>query len=737
MTVDPDRRHATVTKLLDGRVLIAGGNSAATPGAAKFSSAYLYDPATETFTLTGSMTVARSLHTATLLPNGKVLIAGGFNGSNLASAELYDPASGTFSATGSLQTDRSQHTATLLQDGTVLIAGGFNGGASDALDTAEIYSPSAGTFALTGQMTAKRNTHTATLLNNGKVLLAGGVGALPTIATAEIYDPAAGTFAATANNMARSRASHSATLMTGGTVLIFGGDSTGGPEPTGSEETYDPGTNSFGSLVTGAPVLNWTTGTQIPLDVALITGGNSDTSVAWFSTAAAVQESRCATSGGISCVNPMPAPGQWGGGAVKLDNERILVAGGGTAQGHLFCPALFDKKIALLPIPNQAVNEGATLTLTPKSTACDDETIGNFFVDLEAVDLPTGADFTNGTLTWTPSSAQSGTYIVTFVLREVGECFPCAVVDTKEAKIVVADNIPDTDGDGIPNANDNCPNVPNPSQADANNNGIGDECDSTPMPSTFKNKVSTTSTVAPPATGAGFTTNPAQPILITGTVTFNPVPPSYFVVRPTPFNLIPRVRLKGSTTFIDANKIPEGLFLTFGGPDSGVAEVTTTTQTLSAQVNLRDYYATAESLPPGDYEIVLQYVNFAHDPALFGNTCTSGPGTCFEPTWVGIAPAAAATITIRNPGDASGLLDKLIAEVQAFTPSNPNLGNSLLSKLFAARDAINKNNFNSACGNLAQFVSQVSAQSGKGIPAPKATSWIAQANDIRAALNCK
>src|SRR5258705_7247223 len=115
MTVDADRRHATVTKLLDGRVLIAGGNSAANPAAAKFSSAYLYDPTTETVTLTGSMSVARSLHTATLLANGKVLITGGFNGSNLASAELYDPVSGTFSATGPLQTDRSQHTATLLQ----------------------------------------------------------------------------------------------------------------------------------------------------------------------------------------------------------------------------------------------------------------------------------------------------------------------------------------------------------------------------------------------------------------------------------------------------------------------------------------------------------------------------------------------------------------------------------------------------------------------------------------------
>jgi len=223
-------------------------------------------------------------------------------------------------------------------------------------------------------------------------------------------------------------------------------------------------------------------------------------------------------------------------------------------------------------------------------------------------------------------------------------------------------------------------------------------------------------------------------------VTFNPVPPSYFAVRPTPFNLIPRVRLKGTTQLIDANGISEGPALTFGGPDPSTSEITTTTRTFSAQVNLRDYYRSAEILPPGQYEVVLQYVNFAIDPAIFNNICTTpvADGGCFEPTWVGIAPAAVTTITIRNPGDASSLLDQLIADVQAFTPSNPNLGNSLLSKLFSARDSINKGNFNSACGSLALFISQVRAQSGKGItPTTRADSWIASATQIRTLLNCQ
>ena len=153
-----------------------------------------------------------------------MLIAGGYGYDNplncLATAELYDPAAGTFSAAGSLQYARSAHTATLLQDGKVLIAGGYRDG--NYLATAELYDPDTGTFSLTGSLQQARSSHTATLLPNGKVLIAGGYCGYNTY-TAELYDPSAGTFTATGILDRRDR--HTATLLPSGKVLIAGGGS--------------------------------------------------------------------------------------------------------------------------------------------------------------------------------------------------------------------------------------------------------------------------------------------------------------------------------------------------------------------------------------------------------------------------------------------------------------------------------------------------------------------------------
>ena len=248
------RSFHTATLLQNGKVLVAGGM-----GINIFTSAELYDPSTGTFTATGSMEVPREEHSATLLGNGKVLIAGGENGfSFLASAELYDPSTGTFAAAGSMTVARRNLTATLLQNGKVLIAGGCVAvkgdvnGDSVSTDSAELYDPSTGTFTATGSMTVARSFHTATLLQNGKVLIAGGGDDVGWLASAEIYDTVTEVFTAT-GSMSVAREEHTATLLSDGKVLTAGGGVLASA-PSESAELYDPEAGRFtttGNMTTG------------------------------------------------------------------------------------------------------------------------------------------------------------------------------------------------------------------------------------------------------------------------------------------------------------------------------------------------------------------------------------------------------------------------------------------------------------------------------------------------------
>jgi hypothetical protein len=215
------RCGATATRLLDGRVLIAGGSGPGEP----LATAELYDPKTGAFTTAAAMTEPRSGHTATLLRDGRVLLTGTYASGTGAegqhpTAELFDPVMGTFTVTAKMAAGRAEHTATLLPDDRVLVAGGAGPG---GLASAELHDSKTGSFSPAGEMTERRYGHTATPLPDGRVLIVGGE-SRGILHYAELYDPGASTFAP-AGSMADARQYHTATALTDGRVLVAGGSS--------------------------------------------------------------------------------------------------------------------------------------------------------------------------------------------------------------------------------------------------------------------------------------------------------------------------------------------------------------------------------------------------------------------------------------------------------------------------------------------------------------------------------
>ena len=224
--------HAAV-RLGNGKVLIAGGLKQSSAVTISLSTAELFDPATGKFSPTGSMSSPRADFTATLLSDGRVLVTGGFNAtktsfSTLDSAEIYDPATGVFTQAGSLNAPRSGHTATLLNDGRVLIANGQ--GDAGHLYSCELFDPKTGSFELTGESPSDPVGHAAILLPDGRVLLAGGftsgVGdVVVQLRSTALYE--AGEFVQ-GPLMLAPRANFTATLLQDGRVLVAGGWSEGG-----------------------------------------------------------------------------------------------------------------------------------------------------------------------------------------------------------------------------------------------------------------------------------------------------------------------------------------------------------------------------------------------------------------------------------------------------------------------------------------------------------------------------
>ena len=328
------REYHTATLLPNGMVLVTGGWYA-WPSIA-LSSAELYDPASGTWTPANALnTAARCEHTATLLPNGKVVVAGGRGNSGAwASAELYDAASGTWTATCSLNTGRIQHAATLLPNGRVLVAGGYYYNGSDwaTLSSAEFYDPASGIWTTTDSLNNARGSHTMTLLPSGKVLVAGGVGSSGTLASAELFDLASGTWTTTGLlNTARNW--HTATLLPNGHVLVTAGEGSGYIS-LASAELYDPANRGWTTTGLLNTARAYHTATLLGNGQVLVAGGHYNDSLA-------------------SAELFDPATGKWRATtslndtryehtATLLPNGQVLVAGGFGNSGWLRDAELYD-----------------------------------------------------------------------------------------------------------------------------------------------------------------------------------------------------------------------------------------------------------------------------------------------------------------------------------------------------------------------------------------------------------
>jgi large repetitive protein len=320
MMSTPRDRH-TATLLPSGKVLVAGSGTQY----GMENSAELYDPALGTWTPTGSLLTGRYYHTATLLSSGQVLAAGGettgTSAGSGASAELYDVASGTWSATGSMTSQRVSHTATLLPSGKVLAVGGCCAANNQAFASAEVYDPATGLWSATGSLAVGRSNHTATLLPTGKVLVAGGTGQAGELGGSELYDPATGAWTLT-GTLNAARASHSAVLLASGQVLVLGGLAQGGL--TASAELYDPATGLWsltGFLSMGSQD---TTATLLPSGQVLAVGGFGGTPLSTSLAAAELFDPVAGTWSPTGALNTA----RDGHTATLLPSGGVLVAGG-------------------------------------------------------------------------------------------------------------------------------------------------------------------------------------------------------------------------------------------------------------------------------------------------------------------------------------------------------------------------------------------------------------------------
>ncbi len=302
------------------------------------ASALAGDPGT--WTATGSMITGRDQHTATVLANGTVLVAGGENddvGGALASAEVYSPDTGLWSATGQLHLARWGHSATRLTNGEVLIVGGWTGAPGGIVREAEIYNPRLGRWRVIKPPLMPHIRHTAALLPNGDVLVAGGcidANCFATYNYAEIYSPKTRTWTAAAP-MLQPHVDHTETVLASGQVIVAGGS----PYPGNFAEAYDPVHNTW--TATGPMQVGRTfhTATLLPDGRILVAGGNDVTDFNLTTATAEIFDPATLT---WAATGSLSVPRSLGSAAFLTGTGQVLVAGGLNIGAYVTMSELYD-----------------------------------------------------------------------------------------------------------------------------------------------------------------------------------------------------------------------------------------------------------------------------------------------------------------------------------------------------------------------------------------------------------
>jgi N-acetylneuraminic acid mutarotase len=332
----------SATLLADGRVLVVGGQTLGPPFQT-FASAELYNPTTGTWSITGSLATGRENHFALRLQNGRVLVGGGRSieqSTALSSVELYDPTTGVWTATGSMSVARDLPTVAMLADGRVLVSGGLGAGAgAQALSSAEIYNPATGTWTAAGAMTAARASHTAVRLANGRILVAGGasgtvVSSQP-LSSAELFDPVTSTWTPT-GGFSTPRGFHQAVLLANGQALITGGSNWIATVYSASDR-FDPATGTWTPTGSLASARISHTATVLPNGKVVVVGGGGNSSTPF----ASVEVYDPATGAWTAASDLRVARSNHA--AVLLSNGKVLVIGGqgtgASTSAEIFDPA--------------------------------------------------------------------------------------------------------------------------------------------------------------------------------------------------------------------------------------------------------------------------------------------------------------------------------------------------------------------------------------------------------------